>query len=147
MKAIIALLLIGFTLSYDRKAALDYAKKYCRSYNSAYNNYKGKGGDCANFVSQCLKAGGLKINNCGGWLDSKGCLPAVDDLKACLQKKGWHHSTKKPDGFKAGHVLFSTTHSHAMLASYVSGNKIRVYGHTNDRCDEDVGNDFEYYYD
>ena len=147
MKSIIVLFLIGLTLSYDRSAALSYAKQHCRNYNRSYNNYAGKGGDCANFVSQCLKAGGMNLSNCGGWVDSKGCLPAVADLKVCLQRKGWKHSTRKPPGFKAGHVLFSTTHSHAMLASYVSGNNIRVYGHTNDRCDENVGNAFEYYYD
>ena len=40
--------------------AIAYADKYCINYNSSYNSYKGRGGDCANFVSQCLYAGGFK---------------------------------------------------------------------------------------
>ena len=47
------------TYNYNVNAAVAYADKYCINYNSAYNSYKGKGGDCANFVSQCLFAGGF----------------------------------------------------------------------------------------
>ena len=43
-------------------------------------------------------------------------------------------------------VLFLKNGEHALLASYVSGNSIRVYAHTNDRCDENVGSNFDYYY-
>lgn len=48
---------------YDRYAAVDYAKEYAEDYNDAeyYNweNYNpGYTFDCANFVSQCLYAGG-----------------------------------------------------------------------------------------
>ena len=46
--------------TYNVSKALEYADKYCINYNSAYNSYKGRGGDCANFVSQCLYAGGFK---------------------------------------------------------------------------------------
>ena len=146
MKTILILFLFGLALSYSTTAALDQAKQYCKNYNSKYNNYRNDGGDCANFVSQCLKAGGLNLSNCAGWVDNKGCLPRVADLKACLKKKGWKNSGSKPAGFKAGHVLFLKDKSHAMLASYVSGNTIRVYGHTTDRCDENVGNTFDFYY-
>lgn len=46
---------------YNRKAALTYAKKWYNSFNHEYYKYTG-GGDCANFVSQCLYAGGFKMN-------------------------------------------------------------------------------------
>ena len=46
--------------TYNVSNAIAYADKYCINYNSAYNSYKGRGGDCANFVSQCLYAGGFK---------------------------------------------------------------------------------------
>lgn len=49
--------------SYNRTAAIAYADKYCKSYNKSYNSYKGKGGDCANFVSQCLFAGGMPTDS------------------------------------------------------------------------------------
>lgn len=48
------------TYSYNVSKAIAYADKYCINYNSSYNSYKGRGGDCANFVSQCLYAGGFK---------------------------------------------------------------------------------------
>lgn len=45
----------------DYKAMADYAEKYWKNYNPAYRKYPlGNGGDCTNFVSQALKAGGWK---------------------------------------------------------------------------------------
>ena len=45
--------------SYNPSAAASYAIKYAYNYNTNYTSYKGKGGDCANFVSQCLYNGGI----------------------------------------------------------------------------------------
>lgn len=47
---------------YDYKAMAAYAEKYWKNYNPAYPNFNGHGagGDCTNFVSQSLKAGGWK---------------------------------------------------------------------------------------
>jgi len=52
--------LTGAALNY--KAMATYAEKYWSTYNTAYPNYNGHGagGDCTNFVSQSLKAGGWK---------------------------------------------------------------------------------------
>jgi hypothetical protein len=46
----------------DYKAMAVYAKQYWSQYNPAYPNFNGQGagGDCTNFVSQALKAGGWK---------------------------------------------------------------------------------------
>ena len=46
----------------DYKAMATYAEKYWSNYNPNYPNYNGHGagGDCTNFVSQSLKAGGWK---------------------------------------------------------------------------------------
>lgn len=43
---------------YNPKQAVEYAMTYALTYNPSYPNYTGVGGDCANFVSQCLYAGG-----------------------------------------------------------------------------------------
>lgn len=52
------------TLSYSSSKAVEYAKDYVWSYNTpTYPNLSNLGGDCANFVSQCLKAGGLSTDN------------------------------------------------------------------------------------
>ena len=53
----------GYTL-YDRDAAIAYAREWYNSANtSAYASFIGKGGDCANFVSQCLVAGGIGMTS------------------------------------------------------------------------------------
>ncbi len=48
------------TGTFDYKAMATYAEKYWSTYNTAYPNFNGHGagGDCTNFVSQSLKAGG-----------------------------------------------------------------------------------------
>ncbi|GAA3852803.1 hypothetical protein GCM10023084_03780 [Streptomyces lacrimifluminis] len=50
------------TGAFDYKAMATYAEKYWSTYNPAYPNFNGQGagGDCTNFVSQSLKAGGWK---------------------------------------------------------------------------------------
>ncbi|WP_420803454.1 amidase domain-containing protein [Streptomyces naphthomycinicus] len=47
---------------YDYKAMVAYAAKYWNKYNPDYPDFNGQGagGDCTNFVSQALKAGGWK---------------------------------------------------------------------------------------
>lgn len=48
------------THCYSAQDAADYADKYAMNYNSNYPSYANSGGDCANFASQALFAGGLK---------------------------------------------------------------------------------------
>ena len=48
-------------LAYDRAAAATYADTYWKSYNSAWPSFARKGGDCTNFVSQALYAGGIAM--------------------------------------------------------------------------------------
>lgn len=52
---------------YDRIAAYNYSQQYYNDYNDDYPTMEN--GDCANFVSQCLFAGGLKMN--GNWYMKK----------------------------------------------------------------------------
>ncbi len=49
-------------LLYNRAAAVSYAHQWAFARNPAYLNFQGIGGDCTNFVSQCLKAGGAPQN-------------------------------------------------------------------------------------
>ena len=46
---------------YDRVKALNYMMKWYNGRNT--NFYDGANGDCANFVSQCMNAGGMKMND------------------------------------------------------------------------------------
>lgn len=58
-------------LSLGRKAAVDYANRYCGAaslekygfkYNKEYRDYNSQGGDCTNFISQVLLEGGFEKN-------------------------------------------------------------------------------------
>ena len=47
---------------YDKKSALSYAKRWAFSRNPRYYNFNNIGGDCTNFISQCLYAGCKTMN-------------------------------------------------------------------------------------
>ncbi|HEY2599197.1 MAG TPA: amidase domain-containing protein [Candidatus Dormibacteraeota bacterium] len=52
----------GFAASgYNGAAAAAYADTYWQSYNQAYPSFANSGGDCTNFVSQALFAGGIAM--------------------------------------------------------------------------------------
>src|ERR1700680_3028670 len=51
---------------YNRKAAADYAEKRARNYNPDWPSHAGNaggGGDCTNFISQALYAGGWPMED------------------------------------------------------------------------------------
>lgn len=47
---------------YLRENALLYAKRFALSQNPIFGNFAGIGGNCTNFVSQCIYAGSCKMN-------------------------------------------------------------------------------------
>lgn len=47
---------------YDRFAAVQYAHRWAYGRNPAFYDFSELGGDCTNFVSQCLFAGGNEMN-------------------------------------------------------------------------------------
>jgi len=48
---------------YDRISAVAYAREWALGRNPAYYNFDELGGDCTNFVSQCLYAGAGVMND------------------------------------------------------------------------------------
>ena len=47
---------------YDRNAAVAYARKWALGRNPEYYNFEKLGGDCTNFVSQCIYSGAGVMN-------------------------------------------------------------------------------------
>jgi len=47
---------------YDRESAVAYAKRWALSRNPQYFDFTEIGGDCTNFVSQCIYAGAKVMN-------------------------------------------------------------------------------------
>lgn len=56
-------------VDYNRILAIKYAKKWAYKRNPKYYNYDKLGGDCTNFISQCVYAGSkeMNYNNTNGW--------------------------------------------------------------------------------
>lgn len=58
---------------YYREKALEYANKWALGRNPEYYDYSDIGGDCTNFCSQVLHAGGCVMNYSGnGWFYNNG---------------------------------------------------------------------------
>lgn len=49
-------------IPYQRQRAVDYAQRWALSRNPAYYSFNEIGGDCTNFVSQCVYAGAGVMN-------------------------------------------------------------------------------------
>ena len=47
---------------YNRARAVEYARRWALSRNPLFVDYTGRGGDCTNFVSQCIYAGSCQMN-------------------------------------------------------------------------------------
>lgn len=52
--------------SYDYNAAVNYATTHYKNYNTNYPDWNSYGGDCANFISQCLHDGGKAMKGSAG---------------------------------------------------------------------------------
>ena len=51
-----------WTGAYDRERALAYARRWALDRNPLFYNFTTVGGDCTNFVSQCVLAGCCVMN-------------------------------------------------------------------------------------
>jgi len=82
--------------SYNQKTAIEYADYWWDKHNPEYHFYCDGDCDCANFVSQCLIAGGLDLSagadGHGAGIDDKKCIPYCDDLH--LHLVGGYHAIK-----------------------------------------------------
>lgn len=138
--------------SYNANAAVQYALQHAYNYNSAYPVRDSKN-DCANFVSQCLVAGGLPLDTY--WNPGCGVDPVTKynnwyttSLKDYLINKGyqviWNPS---PSQIQPGNPVFysrnpqygKTTYSgtaHAAICvSNTNGNNPKISAHTTNRND------------
>ncbi len=134
-------------IKYERSEAVDYAKKFCKDYNTEeYKCWNGKmeecentGGrpaDCANFVSQVMIDGGLDfacVDNANeiGKGENKGKKGeiTVSQLQSELTENFCFEQITDRSKVKEGDILiWSGSHS----AIYSGDN--RYYAHTEDRC-------------
>ena len=76
---------------YNRTEAVNYALKYAKERNPKYHDYTNEGGNCTNYISQCLYAGAPVMNFFkNGWFylflisnDGIGVFGQVSPLEGC----------------------------------------------------------------
>ncbi len=85
--------------------AVAYAREYGEEENPDYPYYAGDGGDCTNFISQCIKAGGIEEGydwNCKRRPFPWRLLALINSDKAWDPTRYW---TSAPDSFTFTTVL------------------------------------------
>ena len=166
MRSLLVFGLLALTICYDRNGAVQYAYNYARNPNhkcgtytsctpcSYWGNeacgYGGDGGDCANFVSQCVVKGG-KHGNLSGGLPCRGYPCGFEEVGAknlgdCLKKKGWTSKCGKhmspPSNIQAGDVLIyhaggcESYDAHAVLVTK-GGSSPKITCHSSVKVDAD----------
>lgn len=93
--------------NYNREKAREYALKWATSSNKEYYNFINDGGDCTNFVSQVLKAGGIefvgsKINatNTNSWFYYSANLPNRSSTWTAAQPFSLHFGKEHKRAYK-----------------------------------------------
>lgn len=144
------------SFTYDRVKAVNYALKYAKNYNKSYASFSGSGGDCTNFASQVLRAGGAKDGKTGyptnyDWSYSQtntGPKASVAWINANTFRLYWQmnaksvtkHTTNGGVSKKAvkGDILSYVTKKtgrswHSAIVTGKSGNVLYVSQHSSDR--------------
>ncbi len=99
--------------AYNRTEAKDYAIKYVLSPNKSYVNFESMGGNCTNFTSQCLKAGGIVQDKTGNYkwyyTSSSDRAPAWTSANNFRNYYRNNKGSKTVKGLNASSCQFSTT--------------------------------------
>lgn len=114
---------------YDPDKVVEYADKYVSHsatggnvdkgfYNSVYHNYNDMGGDCANYTSQCIAAGGMPQVKCAptardGWYyvdrdDRSGTWTGAGYLREWMASNRGIKKTADPSTLLKGSPVFYT---------------------------------------
>lgn len=78
----------GGRVVYDRAAAAAYADRWALGTNPVY--WHSRTDDCANFVSQCVAAGGLRaFDGAGTWRSAGTRFPSLGWVNCTAQQRAW----------------------------------------------------------
>ena len=130
---------------YDWRSAVNYAKKYAYSYNPAFTVYSA---DCQNFVSQCVYAGGVPMNQYWHHYTSKyytydvtSSWRLVQDFYTYIKNNGYTWGDDYYHSWRLGDVvqmynseINQYTHSVILTGTYYDGTP-RYSAHTRNRLD------------
>lgn len=118
------------SVNYNVNKAVKYAKDYALKPNKSYKDFSNEGGDCTNFVSQCLFAGNLPLSN--SWQPYTGTWIRVIELYYYLLRKSYGYESKNKFDFKKGSIIqfFSNTkgyYAHSGIITEVLANGDCLY--------------------
>ncbi len=144
---------------YSRQRAIEYAYEFWNKRNSKFYNFDSLGGDCTNFVSQCLFYGGINMDySPNGWyyFSLNNRSPSFSGVNEFFN---YAISNNKQTGIRARVVTIDkveigdvvqmlqkgTTFHHTLLITKIYGNianinNIYVTCHTNDVKDKQLAN-------
>lgn len=143
-------------IPYNRAYAVEYAKRWALSRNPLFTDFTGGGGNCTNFVSQCLLAGSsvMDFKPTFGWYfksinDRAPAWTSVESLYDFLTGSGDFEGMAAEGPFavvaanrrqvEIGDVVQLANTSgdfyHTLIVSGFSGNDILVCAHSDDALD------------
>lgn len=137
---------------YSRKLAIDYAQKWAYDRNPRYYNYDKIGGDCTNFISQCIYAGSKIMNYTPnlGWYynnanDKSPSWTGVEYLYNFLTRKkgiGPIGTSVSRENIQEGDVIQlafqDNIYAHTLLITKKENNTIFVASHTIDNFNKNL---------
>lgn len=136
---------------YDRKLVVEYARKWALSRNPSYYNYDKIGGDCTNFISQCLYVGKREMNYRGyGWYyeNSNNKSPSWTGVEY-LYKFLINNKFEGPRGFlidkndlEIGDIIQlsfdGVVFGHSLIVTEIDRKNIKICAHTIDSLDRNL---------
>lgn len=124
---------------FNKEMAVNYSRKYALNYNNLYKNFSNIGGDCTNFVSQCLTVGGIPTSKT--WKPYSNSWIRVIDLYDYLINNNYGYNHNINIKFEPGDIIqfFSNkkgTFSHSGIISKALYNGDYLYCcHSYDKLD------------
>ncbi len=144
-------------IPYDRRRAVEYARRWALSRNPLFIDFTGQGGNCTSFVSQCIFAGAPVMNYTPtfGWyyVSAENRAPAwsgVDELYSFLTgapdfaqaNKGYGPyatDARRAGAIDVGDVIQLANSNgefyHTLIISQFTDTDILVCAHSNDALD------------
>ena len=131
-------------IEYNRQKAAAYALNWALSHNPNFYNFEDIGGDCTNYISQCLLAGNAKMNynKHNGWfyVNSSSRSPSWTSVDF-LQKFLLNNKTLGPFGkvvplekIEIGDIIQIRQNpnrfNHSVIVTKIENNEIYVCAHT-----------------
>ena len=138
---------------YDRNKAIQYAQDWALKRNPEYYNYDSIGGDCTNFISQCLFAGSGVMNytKTFGWyyINANNKSPSWSGVNYLYNFLTRNFGGAGPVGkkvsknmIKVGDIIqlaFNNGNfAHSLIVTKIENGKFFVTTHTDDSLNRDL---------